>query len=111
MKITRRKFIGNIAIGGAVIATFSIIGCKPGEKKTGGKAEPKSDALKCDDVSGLTEADKKTRTALGYKEATADGKTCDTCTLYVPATGCGGCKIMKGTVNPKGSCVSFAKKA
>ncbi len=111
MKITRRKFIGNIALGGAAVATFSLVACKGG-KGTATTPEKKTEALACDDVSKLTEAEKKTRTALKYVESTSDGKTCESCTLYVDnGSGCGGCKIMKGSVHPKGSCASYSKKA
>lgn len=69
----------------------------------------------CNDVSGLSEADKAMRTSNNYVEAAADpAKACDLCQLYtVPAAGaaCGGCQVVKGPINPKGSCNLFAKKA
>jgi hypothetical protein len=68
----------------------------------------------CDDVSGLAEADKAMRTTQNYVEAAADSaKTCTLCTLYTPAEAgapCGGCKVVKGPINPKGSCNLFAAK-
>ncbi len=68
----------------------------------------------CSDTSGLAPADAQMRSAQNYLETSPDpAKACDLCEQYVapPQSGCGGCKVLKGTVNPKGSCTLFVKKA
>ena len=61
-----------------------------------------------------TATDVQMRETLQYVEATADpAKTCDNCQLYVAAeagAACGGCQIIKGPINPKGYCASWAAK-
>ncbi len=77
----------------------------------GGKSEPDS----CSDVSGLSEADKTSRSALQYvdKSPQAD-KLCKNCQLFQPApepSQCGGCQVVKGPIHPNGYCTAWAQKA
>jgi hypothetical protein len=68
----------------------------------------------CSDTSGLAPADAQMRSAQNYLETSPDpAKACDICEQYVPPekSGCGACKVLKGGVNPKGSCNLFVKKA
>lgn len=100
-----RKAVGVSALG--IGAGLVLTACGKGE---GGGA-----AAGCNDVSGLAEADKAMRTSNNYVEAAADpAKACDGCQLWVAAAAgaaCGGCTVIKGPINPKGSCNLFSKKA
>ncbi len=42
-----------------------------------------------------------------YQEMPKDGAECDKCVNWVPPNAC---KIVAGTINPKGWCVAFAPK-
>jgi hypothetical protein len=74
----------------------------------------KSAPLSCTDTTGLAAADLQARTALAYEDASTDPtKTCTKCLQYnaAPAEGsCGTCKVVKGPINPNGSCKAFAPK-
>jgi hypothetical protein len=52
------------------------------------------------------------RKTLAYVDRTPDpSKPCVKCLQYVPAAEadqCGGCKLMKGPIHPKGYCTAFA---
>ncbi len=122
-KLSRRKFLQNAATlsiltaGGAVV----LAGCKSDDKKGGGKKGGKDGgkkpaaALKCDDVSGLDDGGKATRTANAYVEkSTKGGQSCDNCQLYVAAPSadkCGTCTVVKGPINPRGWCKLWVKKS
>jgi hypothetical protein len=71
-------------------------------------------ALRCDDTTGLAPVDTATRKALEYVDASPDPqKTCVSCAQFTAPSvdgTCGGCKMFKGTVNPKGFCKSWAAK-
>jgi hypothetical protein len=60
----------------------------------------------------LTPDELKVRATLAYVDNTPDpSKPCIKCTQYIPAPAadqCGGCKLMKGPVHPKGFCNAFA---
>ena len=68
----------------------------------------------CLDVTGLTPDEVRTRNETAkYVEQTMDAtKRCSTCTQYIPAAPnkCGGCKVVKGPVNPDGNCNLYAPK-
>lgn len=76
----------------------------------GKKTEPDS----CMDVTGLSDADKASRSALQYVDRSPDvAKVCNVCQFYqAPAdvVQCGGCQLIKGPVHPRGSCSGFAAK-
>ena len=98
-----RKAVGVSALG--IGAGLVLTACGKGEGGATGYT----------DVSGLGEADKAMRTSNNYVEAAADpAKACEGCQLWVAAAAgaaCGGCSVIKGPINPKGSCNLFAKKA
>jgi hypothetical protein len=75
-----------------------------------GKKEPAS----CTSTLGLTQDEIKTRSSLGYHDRSVDPKKhCIDCQQYVaPASvdECGGCKVLKGPVHPRGSCNVFTPK-
>jgi hypothetical protein len=78
------------------------VGCK--------KGPPSS----CNDVSGLTADEANLRKTLAYVDRSPDqAKTCEKCQQWVEPPSedkCGGCKIMKGPVHPKGYCTAFVAK-
>jgi hypothetical protein len=71
----------------------------------------------CTEVSALSPADTAVRTALGYVEPSPEpGKDCAGCVQFTAspsdaAGACGGCKLMKGPIHPKGYCKGFAAKS
>ena len=68
----------------------------------------------CEDVTGLAPADGTVRSqTAAYVEAAADAsKKCSLCVQYTPAAPntCGGCKVVKGPINPEGGCKLFVPK-
>ena len=69
--------------------------------------------LSCADATGLSPEDAATRTTLNYLDKAPDPtKVCLGCGLFQPAApdACGACTIVKGTINPAGSCNSWVKK-
>jgi hypothetical protein len=77
----------------------------------GKKTEPDS----CQDVAGLSDADKATRTSLSYTDrAPEKDRHCSVCTYWQPAKDpaeCGGCTLVKGPIHPNGFCTAYQKKA
>lgn len=122
-RLTRRGFLRQVAAAGAVtLGAGYLIGCKPqesGKGSSGGSPEKSAGGTKadaCTDLSGLTDAEIKTRESLGYVDKTPDpAKNCANCSLYVPdqyePAACGGCTVMKGPVMAQGYCTAWAAKA
>ncbi len=112
--------LGAAAAGAGVVLT----GCSS-EKKAAPKADakggadkkpaaPKKKALKCDDVSALSDAEKNTRNTFKYVAKSTDpAKNCLNCQLYQSkgADACGGCQVVKGPIHPAGYCTAWVKKA
>jgi hypothetical protein len=69
---------------------------------------------KCEDTSGLSADDVKIRTQVaGYVDQSPDvTKYCSACAHYVPAAkdACGTCKVVKGPINPNGTCKLFVAR-
>jgi len=69
---------------------------------------------KCDDTSGLSADDARTRTEIAaYVEQAPDPtKRCALCIQFVPGgkDACGSCKVVKGPINPNGYCKLFQPK-
>ena len=65
----------------------------------------------CQDVTGLTPEEVRARNETAkYVEQTMDAtKRCSGCVQWIPAAPdkCGGCKVVKGPINPDGYCVLF----
>jgi hypothetical protein len=122
-KMTRRQFVQSAATSAISVAAFGafVSACKSetgANDKGGAGAEKKEEGaaeLDCTDVSGLTDAEKKTRTSLKYVDQSPEpGKNCANCQLYQPpesGSGCGGCTVVKGPINPAGYCTSWVKKS
>lgn len=68
----------------------------------------------CNDTGGLSADDLKIRTeAAVYVEKAPDpAKHCSACLQFLPGAkdACGGCKVVKGPINPAGSCKLFQPK-
>jgi hypothetical protein len=97
---SRREMLKSTLGFVALVPTWALIACK-------GK-------LACDDTTGLAPADLKQREDQNYLDTSADPtKVCDNCAQNQPAPKadtCGTCKVLKGPVNPKGSCKLWAAK-
>jgi hypothetical protein len=69
---------------------------------------------KCDDTTGLSPEDLKVRKEVAvYEEKSPDiTRYCSACLQFNPAgsNACGGCKIVKGPINPEGTCKLFVAK-
>lgn len=103
MPNTTRRDLLRSAAGLVIFAAAA--GCKKDSKP-----------FTCTDVSSLAAGDLAVRTALGYVEPSPEpGKDCVGCLQFTvsPAdanAACGGCKLMKGPIHPKGYCKGFAAK-
>ena len=68
----------------------------------------------CLDVTGLSPDDvtQRNSTAAYVDQAVDPAKKCALCLHFVPAApnACGGCKIVKGPINPEGGCKLFVVK-
>jgi hypothetical protein len=70
--------------------------------------------LTCTDTSALSPEELTLRGTLAYSDTTNDPtKLCSGCQLFKPAgeNQCGACQLVKGPINPNGSCKSWVKKA
>jgi hypothetical protein len=107
-KLNRRNFMKKAALFGAIApaATMALSACKGGSNG-GGSGD-------CMDVSALSPADKSMRDTVKYVDATTiPDQTCGNCQLFIaPKSGetCGTCQVVKGPINTKGYCVTWAKK-
>ncbi len=100
-KLSRRDVLQQSAAFGALV----VLGTACSKKEA---------ALTCTDTTGLSATDVQVRTSLAYVDASTEpGKTCAGCQQFVPpaaAGTCGGCKVIKGPINPNGYCKSFVAK-
>jgi hypothetical protein len=102
-KLSRRDVLQKSAAFG-ILAAF-------GAGAAACKSEPPK--LSCVDTTSLSAADAQVRVALAYvDQSTMPGKDCDKCQQFLPgpANACGGCKVLRGPINPAGYCKSFAAK-
>ena len=127
MAIDRREFIqraglwvlaGTAATGAGVL----LGGCGEGQKQAeelGGKPKEIIDAAArgvdpCDDLSALSSAEIEVRENFEYAPRSEDpDEICANCEFWTEPRGaspCGGCTLMKGPINPKGYCISWAEK-
>lgn len=122
-KINRREFIykaGTWCLAGAAVAGTGMLlsGCGGGEKAEEMGAKPHNaiqsaaDAVDpCTDLSGLSEGEIETRNTFKYENhSTVPAKKCNKCQFWEPPKGdsaCGGCTLVKGPINPNGTCISW----
>jgi hypothetical protein len=107
---SRRYFIQRITLFGAMGAgaTTLLSACGSSPDTGSAQAEPA-----CTDVSGLTDPEVQARQVLDYVESSPyPERLCDNCQFWIdpePGTFCGGCQLIKGPINPKGYCISWAE--
>jgi len=112
-RMGRRDAVRHLLVLSASVAmpTALLAACK-GESSGGGGGGSAA-ALSCTDTAGLTPDEIKLRTDLTYADKSADAtKTCEKCNFFKSggAGKCGSCTIVKGGINPAGSCKSYAPK-
>ncbi len=102
--LDRRDFLKvAFGLGAAATSLVALGGCSSGPK-----------ALNCTDTSGLAAGDLAMRQQLKYVDAATDpAKVCSGCQFFQAKApdACGGCTLVKGPINPKGSCASWVQKA
>jgi hypothetical protein len=100
-QLSRRDLLHRSAALGALVA-FGPAACN------------KPAALNCADTTGLSTEDLLVRTALAYADSSTDPtKLCIKCQQFLPAPAagsCGTCKVIKGPINPGGSCKSYVAR-
>jgi hypothetical protein len=106
--ISRRELIKRslVVLGAATGGAALLSACDSGGDSGG--------ALSCNDLSGLDEQQKQTRTSLEYVEKTPDpAKTCSNCNFWQAGqpNACGSCTLVQGPINPEGYCKSWVAKA
>lgn len=92
--------------------TVLVAACKGESGGSGGGGG--AAALSCADTAGLTPDELKLRTDLAYVDKSTDAtKSCEKCNFFKTggAGKCGTCTLVKGGINPVGSCKSYVAKA
>lgn len=114
----RRAFLKNSGIAGIAACGLvaGLAGCGGEKEKSVPAAASKAPKTKanldpCNDTSALTNAERVTRTTFKYEEVSNDSaKHCDICNFWQASTTsspCGTCTLVKGPIQPKGSCMSW----
>lgn len=73
--------------------------------------EPREEALRCDDTTGLAQGVIATRRAQHYvDEAPSEAERCDNCRYFQPGAAgrCGTCRVLEGPIHPEGYCDLWA---
>lgn len=122
-KLNRREFLQKLSMFGlgAVGAGGLMSACGKKEDQsqtpqtgetTGETAMEETDP--CADLTGLTEDEKQLRVTFEYvAKSPFPEKLCDNCGFWIEPEGgapCGGCKVIKGPIHPKGYCKSWVVK-
>lgn len=99
--LTRRAALARVvALPLAAVFPAALAGC--------------SKTLRCEDTSGLSPDDARLRSEIAaYSDTSQDpAKHCAQCVQFIPGgkDSCGTCKVVKGPINPNGSCKLFVKK-
>ncbi len=100
-RFARREALRRLVVLSAAAATPAwLVGC--------------SKKPNCTDVTGLSPDDVTMRntTAAYVDQAPDPAKKCSGCIQYTPAApnACGGCKVVKGPINPDGWCKLYVAK-
>jgi hypothetical protein len=101
-KLSRRDLFQQ----GAALGVFAVVGA-------GACGKAPSPGPVCTDTSSLAPADLQVRTTLAYADVSLEpGKFCNACQQFLPGApaACGTCKVLRGPINPNGSCKAFAPK-
>jgi hypothetical protein len=114
--ISRKKFMQIIGYGLASVGSFSfLIRCggkgKGSAQKLNNDKNSETTSDPCGDLTGLTGPEIEVRKNFDYVSQTPyPDKRCNNCKLWIaPKKGevCGGCKIIKGPINPDGHCTAW----
>ncbi|NKN80812.1 hypothetical protein HF633_13685, partial [Weissella cibaria] len=122
--LNRRDFLLRLSALGALTAGSGslLAACGGGQQQPGGETgaaeTPATATAGCNDLSGLSEADRaqsqQMRQSLQYvDESHVEGKVCSNCALWIepePGAACGGCTLIKGPISPNGYCTSWAPR-
>jgi hypothetical protein len=68
---------------------------------------------RCTDESSLSSADRDARRGARYEERASDpARACSGCTFFTSAgaEACGSCSVVRGPINPGGTCTLFAAR-
>jgi hypothetical protein len=110
---SRRFFLQRCVSAGLTLGSGSLLFVNCDSKQTAQTDTTKKPAENpCEDYSGLTASDLKTRQGLGYvTKSPIPEKQCNSCNLWLPpAAGkeCGGCMLFKGPVYANANCTYWA---
>ena len=116
---SRRKFLLNTLLAGSAVLGTGLVfsSCNSGTTTTNESAN--NDDLppvdKCNDYTGVSEAELQKRNSLGYVEETPMPESnCANCLLFLlPKEGetCGGCQLFKGPVFDNAYCTYWAARS
>lgn len=109
---SRRKFIGKCLGISSLAAAGALTLASCGQSKQADNDEHQTaGGDPCDDLSGLSAAEKQQRKQFGYvKQSSVPGSHCGNCRLYLPPKSgeqCGGCLLFKGPVHAAGYCTQY----
>ena len=110
--ISRRDFVRIAVVSGAALATA----CGGGADVAALREEARRQGanLDCSDISGLFEAEARTRTENQYRQHTEKAdQFCLNCLNFVPPKGpgtCATCRTVRGPINPDGWCKQWTAK-
>lgn len=110
---SRRSFIQKYLFAVAAFVGVSLAGCN--QNGSVRKADKNAKAVDpCNDLSGVSEKDIKSREKLGYvNESPIADMTCNKCNLWLPPGAgkqCGGCMLFNGPVYPSGYCTYWTAR-
>ena len=100
---SRRDFLRSTLAASALLPAAALLGCG---KKLAVCNTPEQ-------LVSLSESDRTMRNGVKYVDAAPDAaKNCANCLQFQPAApdACGGCKVVKGPIHPKGWCTIWVQK-
>jgi hypothetical protein len=101
-KLSRRDLFQQ----GAALGVLAVVGA--------GACSKAKAPLVCTEPGTLSAGDAQVRVSLAYADVAPDPtKMCVACQQFLPgpADACGTCKVVRGSINPGGSCKAFALRA
>lgn len=111
-RYSRRQFISKSVFSGSTALGLALVLSRCQLKTTSEQEEKKVATDPCEDFSGVSEADLKTRKKLGYvNQSPRPESKCGNCNLWLPpkeGQRCGSCMLFKGPVYTTGYCTYWA---